>query len=214
MSDRHIKIGMTMAAAIPLLTFVLYPLWAILKMSFLLPDDSWGLGNYTRYFSDPGFIQIVNNSFVVSISSTVVTIVIAYIFAYALHRSSIPYKAVWKFVAMLPLFAPSLVQALGFQLLLGRNGAVNRMFGTELDIYGFWGIFLSNTMYALPHAILMLSAALAVADARLYESARMLGGSNSRIFLTVTLPATRYGLMSAVFIVFTIVITDFGNAMV
>ena len=133
MSDRHIKIGMTMAAAIPLLTFVLYPLWAILKMSFLLPDDSWGLGNYTRYFSDPGFIQIVNNSFVVSISSTVVTIVIAYIFAYALHRSSIPYKAVWKFVAMLPLFAPSLVQALGFQLLLGRNGAVNRMFGTELD---------------------------------------------------------------------------------
>jgi len=213
-NERHIKIGMTLAAAIPLLTFVLYPLWSILKMSFVLPNDDWGFGNYTRYFSDPGFIQIVNNSFVVSISATVVTIVLAYTFAYALHRSSIPYKAVWKFIAMLPLFAPSLVQALGFQLLLGRNGAVNRIFGTELDIYGFWGIFLSNTLYALPHAILMLSAALVVADARLYESARMLGASSSRIFLTVTLPATRYGLMSAIFIVFTIVITDFGNAMV
>ncbi len=213
-SERHIKIGMTLAAAIPLVTFVLYPLWAILKKSFLLPDGGWGLGNYARYFSDPGFVEIVNNSFVVSISATVVTIILAYAFAYAMHRSSIPYKAVWNFIAMLPLFAPSLVQALGFQLLLGRNGAINRIFGTELDIYGFWGIFLSNTMYALPHAILMLSAALVVADARLYESARMLGGSSSRIFFTVTLPATRYGLMSAVFIVFTIVITDFGNAMV
>jgi iron(III) transport system permease protein len=213
-SDRHIKIGMTLLAAVPLLTFVLYPLWAILKKSFLLPDDTWGIANYTRYFADPGFIKIVNNSFAVSISTTVVTILIAYAFAYAMRRSSIPYKAFWMFIAMLPLFSPSLVQALGFQLLLGRNGLVNRTIGTEFDIYGFWGIFLANTMYALPHAILMLSAALAVADSRLYESARMLGGSNWRIFWTVTFPASRYGLMSAIFVVFTIVITDFGNPMV
>ena len=213
-TDRHIKIGMTLVAAVPLLTFVLYPLWAILQKSFQLPDGAWGFGNYTRYFADPGFVKIVNNSFAVSISTTVVTILLAYIFAYAMHRSAIPYKAFWKFIAMLPLFSPSLVQALGFQLLLGRNGLVNRTIGTEFDIYGFWGIFLANTLYALPHAILMLSAALAVADSRLYESARMLGGSDWRIFRTVTFPATRYGLMSAVFVVFTIVITDFGNPMV
>ena len=213
-SERNIKVGMTIAAALPLLTFVLYPLWAILKLSFLLPDGSWGFDNYSQYFSDPSFVEIISNSFVVSISATIVTIILAYAFAYAMRRSSIPYKPLWNFIAMLPLFSPSLVQALGFQLLLGRNGVINRTFDTEFDIYGFWGIFLSITMYALPHAILMLSAALAVADARLYESARMLGGSSWRIFWTVTLPATRYGLMSAVFIVFTIVITDFGNPMV
>jgi iron(III) transport system permease protein len=53
-----------------------------------------------------------------------------------------------------------------------------------------------------------------VADARLYESATMLGASPARTFGTVTLPSTKYGLMSAIFIVFTIVITDFGNPMV
>ena len=42
----------------------------------------------------------------------------------------------------------------------------------------------------------------------------MLGASDWRIFQTVTLPATRYGLASAVFVVFTNVITDFGNPMV
>lgn len=212
--DSHIKIAFTLVAAGPLLTFVLYPLWAILRMSFIAEDGSWGIDNYRRYFSDPDFVETINNSFAVSVSTTVLTIVLAYAFAYAMHRSAIRLKKLWMLIAMLPLFAPSLVQAFGFQLLLGRNGIVNRSFGTEFDIYGFWGIFLSNTLYALPHAILMLSAALAVADARLYESARMLGASNWRVFWTVTLPATRYGLMSAVFVVFTIVITDFGNPMV
>jgi iron(III) transport system permease protein len=213
-SERQIKVAFTLTAAVPLLVFVLYPLWAILKKSFIIEDGTWGMDNYVRYFTEPKFVTIINNSFAVSIATTVVAIVLAYVFAYAMHRSAIPLKKFWMLIAMLPLFAPSLVQALGFQLMLGRNGIVNRLLGTEIDIYGFWGIFLANTLYALPHAILMLSAALVVADARLYESARMLGGSSWRIFWTVTLPATRYGVMSAVFVVFTIVITDFGNPMV
>ena len=40
----------------------------------------------------------------------------------------------------------------------------------------------------------------------------MLGASRWRIFWTVTVPASRYGLMSAAFIVFAVTITDFGNA--
>ncbi len=212
--ERQIKLAFTLMAAVPLLLFVLYPLWAILRKSFILADGTWGMGNYVHYFTTPKFLTIINNSFAVSIATTLVTIVLAYVFAYAMHRSAIRLKKLWMLIAMLPLFAPSLVQALGFQLMLGRNGIVNRTFGTEFDIYGFWGIFYANTLYALPHAILMLSAALVVADARLYESARMLGGSSWRIFWTVTLPATRYGVMSAVFVVFTIVITDFGNPMV
>jgi iron(III) transport system permease protein len=213
-SEGQIKLAFTLLAAVPLLVFVLFPLWAILQKSFITRSGTWGLDNYVQYFTEPKFITIINNSFAVSISATVVTIVLAYVFAYAMHRSAIPLKKLWMLIAMLPLFAPSLVQALGFQLMLGRNGLVNRTFGTGIDIYGFWGIFLANTLYALPQAILMLSAALVVADARLYESARMLGGSSWRIFWTVTLPATRYGVMSAIFVVFTIVITDFGNAMV
>jgi iron(III) transport system permease protein len=177
--ERRIKTAFTLMAALPLVVFVLYPLWAILNKSFIHEDGSWGLGNYVYYFTEPKFVAIVTNSFTVSIASTVVTLVLAYGFAYAMHRSAIPYKKLWLLIAMLPLFAPSLVQALGFILVLGRNGVINRMFGTEIDIYGFWGIFFSNTLYALPHAILMLSAALAVADARLYESARMLGGRYS-----------------------------------
>ena len=56
--------------------------------------------------------------------------------------------------------------------------------------------------------------ALALADARLYEVADALGTQKSRIFRTVTLPGAKFGLINAAFVVFTLVVTDFGIAKV
>jgi iron(III) transport system permease protein len=61
---------------------------------------------------------------------------------------------------------------------------------------------------------MILVTALAMADARLYEAASVLGASRTRTFFTVTLPGAKYGLISAGFVVFTLVITDFGIAKV
>lgn len=212
-SDRLIIFGLAIAAAVPLFVFVVLPLSSILVRSFSTPEG-YGLGNYLEYFGDARFVGIVGNSLLVSACATAITVVLAYAFAYAMHRSAMPFKAFLGIVALVPLFAPSLVQALGVLFLLGRNGLINRVFDLGIDIYGFWGIVVSDVFYSFPHAYLILSAALAVADARLYESARTLGASDWRMFFSVTLPSTKYGLMSAVFIVFTIVITDFGNPMV
>ena len=56
----------------------------------------------------------------------------------------------------------------------------------------------------------IITTALAISDARLYEAAEALRASPRRTFWTVTFPGARYGLISAVFVVFTLVITDFG----
>lgn len=49
-------------------------------------------------------------------------------------------------------------------------------------------------------------------DTRQYEAANVLGATDWRQFLDITLPGVRYGILSAAFVVFTI--TDFGNAVV
>jgi len=212
--DRKIMVAFAALVTFLLVVFVGSPLWAIFKMSLLSPQGEWGLQNYRRFISEPRLVRIVINSFSVAVTTTAVTIVAAYVFSYAIVRAAIPLKRLWTLVAMTPLFAPSLIHALGFKFLLGQSGLLKMTFNMGFTVYGFWGLVLSDTLYAFPHAVLILRTSLAFADQRLYESATMLGASPWRIFWTVTLPSTRYGLMSATFIVFTATITDFGNAII
>ena len=213
-ADRLVVFGLAAAVVVPLVVFVVVPLFAILRLSFVSPEGAIGFSNYVREFSDEQFTKIVRNSLAVAATTTAITVVLAYAFAWALARTAMPFKRTCGAIALLPLYAPSLVQALGILFLLGRNGIINRSFDLGIDIYGFWGIVIADVFYSFPHAFLILSAALAIGDARLYESARMLGAGPLRMFRTITLPATRYGIVSAIFVVFTIVITDFGNPMV
>ena len=57
---------------------------------------------------------------------------------------------------------------------------------------------------------MIVITALSIADSRLYEAADALRTSKIRTFFTVTLPGAKYGLISAGFVVFTLVFTDFG----
>ena len=212
-TDGIAVVGLALTVVVPLLVFVVAPLAGIFKTSFVTADGI-GFGNYIRYINSPKFSKVVGNSLAVAATTTAITVLLAYGFAYAMRRTAMPLKSIFGSMALLPLFAPSLVQALGIVFLFGRNGVINRTFNLGVDIYGFWGIVISDTFYSFPHAYLILSAALAVADARLYESAQVLGATGARIFRDITLPSTKYGMLSATFVVFTIVITDFGNPMV
>jgi iron(III) transport system permease protein len=77
-------------------------------------------------------------------------------------------------------------------------------------IYGPIGIVIGEVFYTFPHALMILITALSLTDARLYEASESLGAGKVRTFFTVTLPSVKYGLISAIFVVFTLVITDFG----
>jgi iron(III) transport system permease protein len=78
------------------------------------------------------------------------------------------------------------------------------------SIYGPIGIVIGSVFFTFPHALIIISTALAISDARLYEAAASLRASRWRTFWTVTIPGARYGLVSAAFVVFNLVITDFG----
>jgi iron(III) transport system permease protein len=60
--------------------------------------------------------------------------------------------------------------------------------------------------------VLIIAAALRAADARIYEAAEVIGAPHWRQFRDITLPNIKFGPLSAGFIIFTVTITDFGNA--
>ncbi len=201
-------------ATVALCVFAIYPIESVLKLAFLQKNGSWGFENFVYYVGYPGFLNALGHTLNVSLWATLVTVVLAYGFCFALYQTCVPWKNVWRGIIMLPLIVPSLMQALGVQFILGRNGIMNQFFGTNFDVYGFWGILISNVVYALPHAFLVLQVALAASSAQQYETAQLLGASDRRMFFSITLPHSRYGILSAVFLVFAINISEFGNPMV
>jgi iron(III) transport system permease protein len=58
--------------------------------------------------------------------------------------------------------------------------------------------------------VMILLAAMALSDARLYEAAESMGTRPVRRFLTITLPGAKYGLVSAAMVVFTMAVSEFG----
>ena len=196
-----------------LVTLVL-PLWTLLSKSFQDQDGSFvGLANYRLYFSTPALFQSVWNSVYVSVVTTVIVLPLAFVYAYALQRSCMRWKGLFQALALIPILAPSLLPAISLVYLFGNQGFLkDLLFGGS--IYGAGGIITAQVFYCFPHALMIMVAALSMADGRLYEAADALGASKTRVFFTVTLPGAKYGVISAGFVIFTLVITDFGIAKV
>ncbi len=208
--DEWIARAGLVALSLWLAVTVALPLWALLSKSFQNRDGAFvGLANYASYLSNPALSASIGNSLLVALVATAITLPGAFLYAYALTRSSMRGKNLFGAIALIPLLAPSLLPAIALIYLFGNQGLLRSwLFGHS--IYGPLGIIIAEAFYCFPHALMILITSLRTSDARLYESAESLGASPRRIFFTVTLPGAKYGIINAAFVVFTLVITDFG----
>ncbi|MBT6343350.1 MAG: putative 2-aminoethylphosphonate ABC transporter permease subunit [Tateyamaria sp.] len=175
----------------------------------LRPVQARGIDNFINYFSTPALFNSIKNSLWISLLSTLVTVSLAFWFAYALNRSCMRFKGLFRLIAMAPILVPSLLPGIALVYLFGNQGMLKELlFGAS--IYGPIGIVIGSVFFTFPHAFLIITTALAISDGRLYEAASSLRASPWRTFWTVTIPGARYGLISAAFVVFNLVITDFG----
>ena len=198
-----------LALAVVLLVIVGLPLWSLLAKGFEDRDGRFvGLANFITYFSTPALFDSALNSIYVAVVATAIVVPLAFTYAYALTRAVLPVRWLFQGISLIPIFAPSLLPGIALIYLFGNQGLLKELLGGA--IYGFDGIVIAQVFYCIPHATLILATALATADARLYEAAEVLGTRKLRVFLTVTLPGAKYGLISAALVVFTLVITDFG----
>lgn len=168
-----------------------------------------GLANLRDYLANPSLLAALGNSLILSLVSAGITVTLAFLYAYGLTRTRMPGRGLFALIAQLPLLAPSLLPGIALIYLFGNQGILKGALGGH-SIYGPIGIVLGEVFWTFPHALLILTAALSLADARLYEAARALKAGPWRRFATITLPSVRPGLISAFVAVFAMVITDFG----
>lgn len=201
--------ALLLAAALALLLFLAAPLATLLQRSLVDDAGRFGLQRFAEFAASPGMATAAWNTLWVALLVTALTVSLAFAYAYAIQRSTLPFKAFWRGVGLAPLLGPSLVGAIAFIQWFGTQGVLKAWLGGA-SIYGAPGIVLATVFAAFPHALMILVVALANADARLYEAADALGASRWRRFVTVTLPAARYGLISAALVVFAYSVSEFG----
>ena len=209
MSDR---VGQFMLAAYILLflLFLVFPLGTLIMKSVQDQKGNFiGLSNYQLYLQEPALFESFFNSLFIAIVSTVIVVILAFSFAYALTRTCMPFKGFFRLISLIPLLSPSILAAIALVYWFGNKGILKALlFGNS--IYGQIGIIFASVYWTFPHALMILSTSLSLSDSRLYEAAEVLKTTKLRAFLTITIPGARYGIISTAFVIFTQVFTDFG----
>ena len=164
--------------ALLLLAFLAAPLAAILLQAVQDSEGRFlGLANFISYAQTPALLTSLWNSLWVSAAVTIISVPAAFVFAYALTRSGMRGKALFRGITLIPLLAPSLLSAISLIYWFGNQGALKSTL-TALgisEIYGAPGIVVAEIFAVFPHALMILVTALTAADARLYEAAAAMG---------------------------------------
>lgn len=203
--------------------FLLYPLFSTLVRAFWKPTEGlefsgWSLEGFKQFFSSKLYMKSLRNSFVVSISVTLLTILIGVPMGYFAARVKIRAKKLILSLGILPVIMPSFVGAYTWVILLGNKGIIRVFLNfllkpfhiTVPPIYGMFGMILCMTLTYYPFVFQMSYNAFASANSLLEESASLMGAKSGRIMRTITLPLILPSLGAAALLVFVRAIGNFG----
>lgn len=185
-----------------LLVTVVYPL--VTLVSTIRPADVQDI------LTSAQFLPMLGNSVITTVIATAISVVLSFLLAYALNRSNVRFKSVWVVLFTIPMLIPSISQGMGLVQLFGDNGLITNLLGWNIGLYGYKGIIMGSVLYSFPVSFLMFNDSLQYEDYTIYEAASVLGLSKWNQFTTITLPAMRRTIVSAVLAVFTMVFTDYG----
>ena len=178
--------------------FIIVPICCSFMLSFtewdLLNEIKYvGLANYKAVLSQSEFLQILVNTFVYAISTTIFAVIIPLIIAAVLNlkiRGSETFKTIY----FLPFITPAVVIAIAWGWLFDPNiGGINMLLKTHYT-------WLFSTHLAMPvlifisvwkligYNVVLFLTGFATIDNSLYEAAKIDGANAKETFFKITLP--------------------------
>ncbi|MEO1279769.1 MAG: iron ABC transporter permease, partial [Planctomycetota bacterium] len=177
-------------------------------------DGGWTLVHVLRVFRDPSTLEGLTNAFGIAVGTSVLSALIAVPLALLAARYRFPLKGAFSALILVPLILPPFVGAIGFRAIVGREGMLNTLLGTEWDVMGeakALGVIIVQALHLYPILYLNATAALANLDPAMNEAAENLGAGPLRRFTRITLPLIRPGLFAGGTIVFIWAFTELGT---
>ena len=165
--------------------------------------------SYLLLIEDELYLIAYLNSLKIALVATMFCLIIGYIMAYGIARSSPTRRNILLLLVILPFWTSFLLRVYAWMGLLANHGLINSMLlATGLIDRPIQMMYTDFAMYVvfvytyLPFMILPLYANLEKLDATLDEAAADLGSNPVTTFLTITLPLSRPGIIAGCMLVF------------
>ncbi|CAM3433518.1 ABC transporter permease [Nocardioides dubius] len=187
-----------------LLVFFVAPLGFMIAKSFT--DPTLSLDNYREIFSASIYVKVLVNTFVIALTVTAVTMLLAYPYAYLMTISRPAWRNLLILLILVPFWTSVLVRSFALVLLLRDTGVINSIamdigvIDEPLSIMrSMKGVMFGMVQVALPFAVLPMYATMRNIDPRLTEAAQGLGdrpsGAFWRVFVPLSMPGVAAGLL-------------------
>lgn len=148
------------------------------KRRLIFPPEDPTLKWYDYFFASPAWMNALENSLIVGLTSAAVATSIALPIAYVLWRRGGAYARLISLLAVVPFMMPPVIMAIGFILFWGTVGHVGQIENTILS----HGVLVC----ALP--LITISVGLSSIDRALLDAASTMGARPDTVFRTVILP--------------------------
>ena len=210
-----------------LLIFLVAPVVVVLVVSLFTGtitgfEKHWTTENYTTIFSGTStylstLTKVAKNAAIVTVACLLIGYPVAYFLATKIKR--VQYSFALFIIALAPFFTSPLIRAEAWVPTMGEQGAVNSIL-KDLGIISHPIKNLLFSDFAVTVALIQLLVLfmvtpiffqLAALDQSAIEAARDLGASGWKVFLHVTLPLTRAGIMIGSVFVFVLAMGDFAT---
>ena len=145
--------------------------------------------------------------------TTVILIVLGTPLAWWLSQTESRWKPAIQATVALPIVLPPTVVGFYLLIVLGPYGAIGRWWVEvtgEALTFSFTGLVIASCIYSLPFAVQPLQSAFDALGNREIEAARTLGASRLDAFLTIAVPLSLPGFVTATILAFAHTLGEFG----
>lgn len=201
--------GLSSPALILVMIILVLPVGWLFYVSFVGADGNFSLENYERMVERKSYIRIFRTTFVVSILTTGICILIGYPLAYFLSQLPPKWATLCLITVLLPFWTSLLVRTYAWLVLLQKQGLVNQ-WAISLGlweepikmVHNMTGNLIGMVHIMLPFLILPLYGGMCAINRDYMNAASNLGASPRRAFWTVFFPLSTPGLFAGALMVF------------
>ncbi|TFB87661.1 carbohydrate ABC transporter permease [Cryobacterium algoricola] len=151
-----------------------------------LITDNFSWDAYTSILTDPTKVRFFINSYVVSLSVTVLTLLIAILAAYAFSRFEFRFKKPLNMIIVSVQGVPPITLLIPYFGLMVTLGLYNT----------YLGLILTYMVFTLPYAIIMMTGYFNTLPKELDEAARVDGASAMGALWRILVPISIPGIVS------------------